>query len=191
MGTRLARRSVTPTIERFLKQYPDVKVEHSKFGPDSRLEDYDIVITDDSLQSDQFEKLTVLRERMVLVAAKGILPAGELTPKILKKLTFVSLPQDSIMYQNTLCICRNLGFEPKMLTEDSVYFVPSSVEKGVGVAVTYPHAEWFNFMAHLLDVRDLGEYYRSICVYYRKKSASRHTEHFCEILLNIFHQQIN
>jgi len=190
VGIRLARRRVLYGINTFREQYPEVEVVHNKFGPDSPLEDYDIVIADNSLENENYTKETLLHDRLVLVAAKGLLPHGDLTAEFLKEQTFISLPPDSVMYQNTCRVCRALGFEPKfhISAEDSVYFVPRCLEQGIGVALTYPHAQWLLFMSHLVDIRDVGPFYHEICIYRRKKNAPPHTSQLYDAIKN-YHLQ--
>ena len=188
VGFRLGRRGVLRSIDIFQKQYPDVDVAVSEFGPESQLKDFDIVVTDDSPEHENYSKAVVLQDKLMVVAAKGFLPKGELTKEFLQEQTFISLPTSSVMYKNTLRVCRDLGFEPTVITpeKDSVYFVPHHLEMGDGVAITYPQANWLSFMAHLVEMRDIGNYYHTVCCYRRKKNASPYVSRLYDIMADYY-----
>ena len=190
VGIGLRRREIQNIIERFREKYPEAEIRTSRFWMDSDPEAYDIIITDAELQSDGFASEVTDRRKIYLTAPKGMLPGSPLTAEQLQDMTFITLPPNSIMHKNTLRVCRDLGFEPKLLMQEqySYYYVPRCVEEGLGVALVPEDTVWLNFVQEDLECRDLGEYYREVCFYRRKKPvcAPQLLDQLYNYLLNDF-----
>jgi len=191
VGIGLRRREIQNIIERFREKYPEAEIRTSRFWMDSDPEAYDIIITDDELQSDNFTSVLADRRKIYLTALKGTLPEGpSVTAEQLRDLTFICLQSNSVMHKNTLRVCRDLGFEPKLLMQEeySYYYVPRCVEEGLGVALVPEDNVWLNFVQEVLERKDVGEYYRDVCFYRRKKPvcAPQLLDQLYNYLLNDF-----
>lgn len=174
VGIVLMRRKVRDIIHQFREMFPEVNVMATRLSPDFDPEGFDIVITDGSLASDSFVPKPVVRKKILLTAIKGFLPEGPVSVDTLREVNFISQPPDSIMYKNTLWVCRDLGFEPKILAQEeySHYYVPRCVEQGMGVALIPAGTVWVRFVEEIMELKDVGEYYREVYVY-RKKHRHR------------------
>ena len=171
------RQSVVRIMEGFQAKYPGVQITYERppmpamgFSTDG----YDIIVADENITDPAFEREPISHPKCALIAPKGFLPKGEITPELLAQQTFVSLPPGSYMYRNTQDFFRELNIAPPILTEErhSIHFVPRCIEERQGIAFASPTTRWVAHMIEFLDIYDIGHIYSDVYIYRRKTSTS-------------------
>lgn len=158
-------------ILRFRRLHPDVTVETAHFHGDPPEEDFDLMITNSVPDSDSWETRHVLHDRFVLVAPKGMLSPGTAAdPAEMQDLPYITMSPDSLIYRDTLNICGQLGFTPRIvLHSESSSYLPVCVEQGVGAALL-PLLNWsWALNRQQVDIREVGDFYRDTWLHMKKR----------------------
>lgn len=158
-------------ILHFRRLYPDVKVETTHFYGEVPDGDFDLMITNSVPSENIWETRHVLHDRFVLVAPKGLLsPGTSADPQEMRDLPYITMSPDSLIYRDTLNICSQLGFTPRIVHHsESSSYLPVCVEQGVGAALL-PLLNWsWALDRQQVDVREVGDFYRDTWLHMKKR----------------------
>lgn len=179
------RRIVMQAITRFRLTEPDVKliIRHDI----TNIREADFVISDSELALPDFRRSILLQERMLLAARKGEIPDSieELASR-----PFITMSQSSNLLSITRRICRDMGFTPKIaLQSEDPYYFRQCLELGLGVAFV-PALTWRGQFSEQIDFKELGHYYREICVYRRPEAVGmKYADDFYQLLFDEFEHE--
>lgn len=186
VGLNINRRTVTRAFNKFYQKYPKIEVMMTNFGETTRLEDYDLIITDRYLDSTRFVRKHILRDKIVLITPKNYLtPGSTITPEEMQSFPFITITEGSVMYRNTIDICKQFDITPHIaIQSDSSLYIPTFVEQGMGVAFAPSKAWAWCLSGKNIDFKDIGDFYRNTYVYTKKERfPSESVKLFYEILL--------
>ncbi len=176
------RRIVMQAITRFRLIEPHVKliIRHDIINA----READFVISDSELELPDFRRSILLQERMLLAARKGDIPNSidELAHR-----PFIAMSQGSNLLSITQRICRDMGFSPRIaLHSEDPYYFRQCLELGLGVAFV-PALTWRGQFSDQIELRELGQYYREICVYRRPEAVGmKYADDFYQLLFEEF-----
>ena len=179
------RRIVMQAITRFRLIEPCIKliIRHDIINA----READFVISDSELELPDFRRSILLQERMLLAARKGDIPNSidELANR-----PFIAMSQGSNLLSITQRICRDMGFSPRIaLQSEDPYYFRQCLELGLGVAFV-PALTWRGQFSEQIELRELGHYYREICVYRRPEAVGmKYANDFYQLLFEEFEHE--
>ena len=158
-------------ILRFRQQYPNTEIVTTRFRGEVPAGDFDLLVTNSVPDGGGYETEHVLHDPFVLVAPRGLLPPGSaVSPEEIRDLPYITMSKDSLIHRDTLNICGQLGFTPRIiLHSESSSYLPACVEQGLGAALLPLH-NWSPFLKpELVDIRSVGDFYRDTYVLVKKR----------------------
>jgi len=179
------RRIVTEAIEECKRRYPEIRftVRH---GVDNG--NYDFVISDAYPARGGYEKLELMRERILLAIPNGSpLCDSEHPLEELASEHFITLGEGTRLHSLTEQVCRELGFIPKISIQiDDPYYMRKYLEMGLGVAL-YPEKSWATLHPERVVLRDVGLPERKMHAFFsRDAKKDPASAVFLEILKDTF-----
>lgn len=182
------RRIVIAAIKAFMQIYPGVDFIMDYSLPKNPSE-YDFIISDDAFSHPGFEKQKLLSERILLAFKKGdaLEKADALTPEMLEKASFISMPENSSLARHTCEICKKIGFKPHIVIQcDDPFYIRKCIENGLGIAFV-PEISWRGQLESNTVLRNVGDYRRDTYLYKNKqKYVSKVSLHFVNMLTKEF-----
>lgn len=186
IGIQMSRHRVMKALRKFQESFPGADVVTAYFSDTSSLDDFDLVIAEGLQESERYSKQLIFRDRIVLATAPGRIPPDQpITAEVMQDLPFVTLHSKSLMYRDTLAICKSFGFKPRItLQSENSQFIPQCVNLGFGVALIPEKAWSWAFSSDFLEIRNVGDFYRETYLYRKKtRLTNRFAEAFCELLM--------
>lgn len=159
---RTNRRFVTECISVFKEQYTDISFSLVHSFSNNRFLDFDLIISDDNIYDEPFEKKLLVNEEILLALPSSCRLADfeEIPAERLKDLKYISMIDESSLSRITKKICNNLGFEPNIiLKSDDPSVLRSYINNGLGVAFV-PSFSWFGAFGNSIALRRI----ENICV---------------------------
>lgn len=137
------RQTITEHIAAFRKDYPQVSfhIEHKKT---IKYSDYDIVITDASLDTSLFTEKTLIKEtfKLAIYESHPLAECASISIANLKEERFVSMPRGRSMREFTEKLCALHGFVPKVAIEcDDPFYIREYIGMGMGISLV-PEFSW-------------------------------------------------
>ena len=190
LGVHISRRVVMQTVAAFQSRYPNVNIvaEHTDHTNNG---DFDLVVSDGTFHHPDFTLGRRFRERVVLAAKKGVLPAEkELCAADVMDKPFITMSANYSMHNLTREICRTLGFEPRIaLQSEDPEYIRRCVELGLGVCMM-PVLSWRGQFSQEVEFCSLGEHSRDICIYsHRNPYATEYAQTFYHMLVEAFERE--
>lgn len=190
LGIRISRRIAMQAVSAFQSRYPSVSIV-AEHGDHTQSNDFDLIISDATFAHPEFIKSKSFREQVFLAARKGIFPEkGPLRAVDIMDKPFITMSENYSMHNLTQEICRDLGFRPRIALqgEDPVY-VRRCVTLGLGVAFV-PTMSWRGQFSDEVELRQVGDYSRDICIYSRKNAYEpEYVEAFYDMLVHAFEEE--
>lgn len=158
-------------ILRFRQLHPGVEIVTTRFRGEIPAGDFDLLVTNSVPDGGVYETEHVLHDPFVLVTPRGLLPPGNtVSPEEIRDLPYITMSKDSLIHRDTLNICGQLGFTPRIiLHSESSSYLPACVEQGLGAALLPLH-NWSPLLnRELLDVRSVGDFHRDTYVHVKKR----------------------
>lgn len=137
------RQTITEHIAAFRKDYPQVsfRIEHKK---SNKYSDYDIVITDASLDASLFNEKTLMKEafKLAIYQSHPLTKGALINIADLKEERFISMPKGHSMRDFTEMLCAIHGFTPKVAIEcDDPFYIRKYIGMGMGISLV-PEFSW-------------------------------------------------
>lgn len=137
------RKIVMEYIAQFRNDFPQVTfhIEHKKT---SRYNDYDIIISDQKIDTNLFDKKILVKEEFLLAVNSNHPLANNKSVDIaaLKEERFVCMPKGSSMREVTEGICALHGFLPYVAIEsDDPFYIREYIGMGMGISLV-PEFSW-------------------------------------------------
>ena len=137
------RKTITEHIAAFRKDYPQVsfRIEHKKTN---KYSDYDIVISDSSLDASLFSEKILVREafKLAIIKSHPLANAKSIDIGDLKEERFISMPKGRSLREFTERICALHGFAPKVAIEcDDPFYIREYIGMGMGISLV-PDLSW-------------------------------------------------
>lgn len=137
------RRIVMDTMEQFQRRYPAVSIRTRVFC-DPLAQDFDLIVSAENEPLAHYHRQKLLSEQLV-IAVNRHSPWSTWDGADLARLSaapFITTGEGTSLYQLTLRLCREAGFEPHIAVQsDDPYYVRKCVELGLGVALV-PLFSW-------------------------------------------------
>ena len=185
------RRIVISAIKAFMQIYPGVDFIMDYSLPENPSE-YDFIISDDAFSHPGFEKQKLLSERILLAFPKGdaLEKADNLTPEMLEKASFISMPENSSLARHTCEICKKIGFKPHIVIQcDDPFYIRKCIKNGLGIAFV-PEISWRGQLESNTVLRSVGDFYRDTYLYRNcQKYASKVSLEFVKQLCGEFNKE--
>ncbi len=181
------RRIVMEAIEQFQKKHPHCGfvVTHTTPG---HFKDYDIIVSDTRLDCDYWDTVAG-EERFVLAYNQDVFSfssqcaASELVDK-----PFITMNNESSVFQNTMRFCETLGFSPVIaLQSEDPFYVRKCVELGIGISFV-PELSWQGMFSGSVRFMNIGNLTRRIHIY-QNKNATGLAKEFNDFLTAYFRAQ--
>lgn len=187
LGVHVGRRVVMRVASIFQQEHPEVSLVMENAGHDLN-HDFDLIVSDGSFSHPNFVRRKVFREKILLAAKKGFFEkAGPRTGADIMGKPFITMRANYSMYNITREICDDLGFEPHIAlqSEDPIY-VRRCVNLGLGITFV-PTLSWRGLFSQDVELWDVGEYHRDICIYVRKNGFTpEYVNRFYDLLIRCF-----
>lgn len=190
LGIRISRRIAMQAVSAFQSRYPNINIV-AEHGDHTQSNDFDLIISDGSFNHPEFVRARSFRERVLLAVRKGMFPKGTtLRAEEIMDKPFITMSENYSMHSLTQEICRDLGFRPRIALqgEDPVY-VRRCVSLGLGVAFV-PTTSWRGQFSEEVELREVGDYGRDICIYSRKNVYAPEYVRACyDMLVDAFERE--
>jgi len=162
------RRIVMEAVEKFNKEFPNVKFKTHFFEPAK--EDFDLIIADASSLFPHYEKKKLITEPVALAIseehpmAKNFHSLSDFCGE-----AFITANEQSNLYRMTFDICRDAGFSPRIAVQsDDPYYIRKCVELELGVALV-PAISWRGQFSSKICLKPLPGYTRTTYLYLNQK----------------------
>lgn len=178
IGMCIDRRVIMQAIEKFRRKHEQVHFITQYDWPqgDTAL---DLVVTDSERHSAAYTSEQICRERILLAARKGLLPADELpSADTLRNKPFVTMNHGSNLCTLTYRICREMGFEPHLaLQSEDSFYVRKCIELGLGIGFV-PSVSWHGQFSPEVELHSIGDYSRDIVIHRRRLTMPWYVDAF-------------
>lgn len=167
------RKVITNFVSKFQNDYPYASfiIEHKRY---SDYKNYDIIISDQMIESDLFDRKLLVKEEIKLAVPRTHRFARYRSVAIedLSNEKFVCMQTGSSLRNYTDNLCRKHGFVPNIVVEsDDPYYIREYVSLGLGIAFV-PTFSWKNLFPDNIQILPLKgpSIYRETNVYTKKAS---------------------
>ena len=178
---RCNRRLVTEGIEKFIRDYPQVKFS-IHYDLDEK-NDFDILISD--ICPCEYDQKILLVEEDICIAAKKDHPLflqESLSLESLKNERFISMSQSSILQSIMRKACEEEGFIPNIAIQtDDPFYIRKYVALGLGIAFV-PSYSWKGLFSSDVKLRPIEGLRRKTYAFLPK---SKHTKKAVKLFLDI------
>lgn len=183
--TRSVRSYITNAIIDYRKNHTDVCFETHFDAKENNLEDYDLIIDEDSDIYTDFKKFELYSVRLRIKAAvDSPLCRRALTLSQLRNQNFITMGKDTNMH-NILCkACKNAGFTPNIVMETNdmqCYSRCLASGMGIGLSREKLSEKSGNFKIESLQVTDFEER-QTFYVYYKQNETTKSIQEFIDFL---------
>lgn len=180
------RQRVTEVISDFKKQHPKVSfyIKHEFETDPSGMGEYDIVVTDREIPTNQFDRVFWLREEICLAVHKSnpLFQKNAVAVEEVRHEKFICLPKGSSLRNCTDAFFEKNGLEPEIVIEcDDPQYVRSYLKLGLGVTL-FPAVSWKDHISGDIKLLRIQEQLHRTSYIYTNKAASHHARAFSELL---------
>lgn len=140
------RSKVNKSIMEFKNKYPEVTftIVHENCGGISSYSDYDIIVTDNVINTDRFTKRLLIKEELCVAVPKSN-PLSIQNSVSLKKLSeekFICLPEGTSLRDNFNKLFSDCRSVPRIAVEcNDTHYIVEYMKKGMGVTL-FPKVSW-------------------------------------------------
>ena len=180
------RHIVTKTIELFQDTYDGALffINHSS---DNILEKYDLIISDKILELKNFKKHLLIVDNLLLAMNKSnpLATKDNILIKDLENEKFITMGNQSGLYNLTNEICNSAGFAPNIVIQsDDPYYIRKYIEMGLGISFV-PSLSWKGEFSKNVECRQVIDKKRFTYAYINtQKHISKATSLFLDALLD-------
>jgi len=171
------RSIVTDYISKFKQEYPHVtfKIRHEDYGDYSAYSDYDVIISDRLINTNDFNSSFYVIEEVFLAVHKKhrLASSNVVTFDDIKKEKIIFMPKGSSLGNYMQSVFKEAGFEPDIAIEcDDPHYIREYLNMGLATTF-FPSVSWkvhINDNIRLLRVND--GIYRKSYIYTNIKSSN-------------------
>ena len=182
------RLTVTKTIEKFAKKYPEVVI-FTSYNLSEDFEDFDIIISDENLRADNTEKEMIVSEEISLAVntENPLSHKDKITGKDLLNENFISMSEESSLFAITKKICDSMDFQPNIVMQSpDPVFVRKCVDLNLGITFA-PAISWQGQFSDKVILKKLDGFYRTTYAYKNKNKFNKKSAiNFLEMLKRDF-----
>ena len=157
---RSERQFLLDCISDFRRSHPGTVFHLAHDFSVERIQQFDIIIDDASVEYDGFERTPIILENIRIAAAEtNPLCSQTLTMEDLREKPFITMYRGSSMQRITVECCRRAGFQPNIIIEsDDPQYLRKYIELDFGLAFV-PETSWKGQMngTQYLNVTDFHE----------------------------------
>lgn len=182
---RAMRGKIADRMIEYNSSHPHIAFKTSFDFGEVNIEDYDIIIDEETDKYRGYESLPLYTSRIGLRASVNSPLCGrKLTLRELSDERFISIGEDNALHRRLLDACEKAGFVPNIVVQSNDLtcnrkFVESGV--GIGISRIEETAGAPNKKTCNLNVADFQET-QVICAYFKKECAYGNIAHFLEYL---------
>lgn len=188
IGHTQGRVFIVRALDRYIGQFPEIEVATGQYHPGISPQTFDVILTVANVKPEGFWTECVLRESMILIAPKGTLPEnGHVPMELLREQPFITSDTRRQLYHDTISICKNLGFSPRIAFQlEYTKVIPRYVSQGLGMAFLPLQSRPETLDAEQLDIRVIPEYHRDLYLLCKtRQKQTRHIVQFCRMLKEV------
>jgi DNA-binding transcriptional LysR family regulator len=183
---RAMRMTIADRIIAYQKAYPQVRFKTVFDLEDTAIEDYDIIIDEQSDRYRDYESFALYHTRIRLCVCVGHPLVGQrLTLRQLKAQPFISIGKQNSMFRILTRACERAGFTPRVAVQSNDLLCEQrffAAGLGVGLFREYDGAN-ASSERKVLNVTDFNET-QTICGYYKSSGDYGNVRHFLRFLQN-------
>ena len=181
------RQRVTDFISKFKVNYPNItfKIKHEDYSDYSKYSDFDIIISDRIITTNDFESTLYVSEEVFLAVHKThrLASAKSITFEDMKKEKFICMPKGSSLGNYMDSFFKEAGFEPDIVIEcDDPHYIREYLNMGLGTTF-FPSISWKNYINDNICLLKINEGLLRISYIYTNKNASNIVKIFAENLV--------
>ncbi len=171
------RQKVTDFISQFKIKYPNItfKIKHEDYADYSKYTDFDIIISDRFIDTDNFESNFYVSEEVFLAVHKNHRLASEkkITFEDIKKEKFICMPKGSSLGDYMDRIFKKAGFEPDIVIEcDDPHYIREYLNMGLGTTF-FPSVSWKNHINNNIRLLKINDgLFRNSYIYINNDSSN-------------------
>ena len=179
---------VTNAISQFRTKYPKISfsIKHQDTLSATNINNYDIIVTDISIETDNFSRNFWLREEIFLAVHKssGLSKKGRVSFEEIKDEKFICMPKNSSLRHYGDLYFEKKKISPQIIIEcDDPQYIYNYLKMGLGVTF-FPEISWKNQITDDITLLRIDDgLYRESCIYINKSSTSA-AHHFSQLLKN-------
>ena len=180
------RMTIADRIIAYQAAYPQVRFKTVFAFDDANIEDYDIVIDEQSDDYRDYESFELFHTRIRLcVCADHPLAGQRLSLRQLKEYPFISIGKQNSMFRMLAQACERVGFTPHLAVQSNDLLCERRfLEAGVGIGLCREYdGQDAPSYRRTLDVVDFNEA-QTICGYYKSSADYGNVRHFLRFLQN-------
>ena len=182
------RLTVTATIEKFAKKYPEVLIS-SYYNLSGNLDDFDIIISDENFRADNVEREMIVSEEISLAINKEnpLALKKDISAKDLASENFITMNEESSLFSVAKKICADMNFHPNIVMQSpDPMFVRKCVDLNLGITFV-PSISWQGQFSDNVILKELDGFYRTTYAYKSKnKFRKKSVENFIGMLKKMF-----
>lgn len=181
---RAMRGEITDRIIEYKTKNPHIKFKTVFDFNEMNVENYDIIIDEESNGYPDYERFLLYETRIRLCASEtSSLCDKTWTLKQLSNEPFISIGENNGLHRILIKACKKAGFNPNIeVLSNDVSCCSKCIVAGVGIGLAREYnGRAFRKSTRILDVMDFNER-QNIFSYYKKSSAYGNVEHFLKFL---------
>ncbi len=183
---RAMRGKISDRVIEYKENRPHVTFKISFDFGSVNIDDYDIIIDEETDKYRGYEKLCLYTSKIGLRAStKSPLCGKKLTLIELRNEPFISIGEDNGLHRILIDACRRAGFTPDIVvSSNDLSCNRKFIESGVGIGLSRVEettASVADGKVCSLNVTDFCET-QTICAYFKKQTAYGNVEHFLKFL---------
>jgi len=172
------------TMEKFRKLYPEVVIM-SCYDISDNDADFDIIITDDNFGGGNMKRELIVSEEVAIAMNRDnpLAQKKKITAADICNENFLCMNKGSSLYEVTMQVCGELGFEPNIVIESpDPGFIRKCVELGLGVTIV-PVVSWEGLCSENVVIKSIGGFCRNTYAYWDShKPMRKSTKNFLRLL---------
>ena len=177
------RRIVMQAIEEFKKHWPNVDIS-AKYFSDPTSDAFDLIIANNDIRLVSYKKQKLLSEELAFAVncQNQLASSPQLTALQLAEQPFITMNEQSSLFELTNTICTDLGFQPHIAIQcDDPFYIRKCVELNVGISIV-PVFSWQGQFSDSIVLRPIHGYTRNTFLY---TDPGRHSSPFVKEFIAI------
>ena len=181
------RQKITDAISEFKIKYPQIslKIKHNYQFSTSDINKYDIVVADESIDTEYFDKQFWLHEEIYIAVHKNhhLAKKKSISPNELKYEKFISMPETSSLRNQTDNYLAQYDIIPDIVIEcDDPQYIHKYLKLGLGITF-FPSVSWKTQITDDIAMLKINDGLYRNCYIYTNRTSQNIAQLFSQMLI--------